>query len=73
MLVDQKQLAAALNYEPNQTAKIEKCLRDQGIPVFYGKGGCVWTTTESIAQLGIKELSSSESISIDGIDHGKAA
>ena len=68
-IVTQEQLAEAMHFEPNQTARIEKMLRDQGITVFYGKGGCVWTTTECIAQAANSELRS-EKITIDGHKNG---
>lgn len=73
MIVTQAQLAEAMHYGPGQTAKIEKCLRDQGIQFFYGKGGCIWTTTELIAQAHNKAVASNDHITIDGPHHGQAA
>lgn len=72
MILSQEQLAEAMHFEPNQTAKIERCLRDQGITYFYGKGGCIWTTTELIAEAAHKALASNDDIRIDK-SHGKAA
>lgn len=69
VIVTQEQLAEALHYEPTQTSRIEKMLRDQGIAVFYGKGGCVWTTTECIAQAANQGVTS-DKIKIDGLDNG---
>jgi len=65
MLVNQSQLAEATGFEPNQMARIEKCLIRQGIKVFYGKD-CIWTTTELIAQASQQEvLSVTQIIKID--------
>jgi len=65
MILSQSQLAKALGFKPNQMAKIEKCLRRQGIKVFYGKN-CIWTTTELIAQAKqLEVLSDSQIIKID--------
>jgi len=72
MIITQAQLAEATGYNPAQTAKIEKCLRDQGITVFYGRGGCIWTTTELIAQARIGTVTSADTIKIDS-HHGQAA
>lgn len=72
MLLSQEQLAEALHFAPNQTAKIEACLKSQGISYFYGKGGCVWTTTELIAQAGAHTSANSDTIRIDD-HHGQAA
>lgn len=72
MLVTQAQLAEATGYKPDQAARIEKCLRDQGIQLFYGRAGCIWTTTELIAQAHQSALASGEHITIDS-PHGQAA
>lgn len=72
MLLSQEQLAEALHFAPNQTAKIEACLKSQGITYFYGKGGCVWTTTELIARAGAQGPATNDSIRIDN-HHGQAA
>jgi len=65
MILSQLQLAEALGFEPNQTARIEKCLTKQGIKVFYGKN-CIWTTSEIIAQAANQEvLSDSQIIRLD--------
>jgi len=73
MLVTQAQLAEATGYQPDQAARIEKCLRDQGIQFYYGRAGCIWTTTELIAQARAHTLTSAEHIKIDSNPHGKAA
>jgi len=72
MLVTQQQLAEAMHFDAGQTAKIEKCLRDQSIQFFYGRAGCIWTTTELIAQASAHTLTSAENITIDK-HHGQAA
>ena len=51
-VLTQQQLAEATGYHPHEAKRIRKCLESQGIRVFSGKGGVVWTTTECVAEAG---------------------
>lgn len=48
-IIRQEELMEATGYE--RRADLERCLRDQGITLFYGKGGKIWTTSEILAQV----------------------
>lgn len=48
MIVAEEQLLEVTGYK--RPADLEKCLRDQGIKYFYGKGNRIWTTTEILAK-----------------------
>lgn len=58
-IVTQEQLAEATGFEPSQTARIEKCLAQQGIVVFHGRNR-IWTTTEIIAKAAEQAISSND-------------
>lgn len=74
MLLSQEQIAEALHFEPNQTARIEACLRSQGIPYMYGKGGSITTTSEAITYVLLNGKTGMDTLKIDGINiDGKAA
>ena len=45
-LVNEEQLKAWLKIE--QRATLEKYLRERGVKIFHGKGGCICTTVEAI-------------------------
>ena len=65
MILSQEHIAQAMHYDPSQTSKIEKCLRGQGITYFYGRAGCIWTTTELISQAAKQTIAANDPIKID--------
>lgn len=65
MILSQEHIAQAMQYDPSQTAKIEKMLRSQGITYFYGRAGCIWTTTELISQAAKQTIAANDPIKID--------
>lgn len=63
MIVTQETLSDATGYR--DAARIRKCLTNQGIKVFTGKNGRIWTTTDLISKAGIELSSAIEFIEED--------
>ncbi|NOT13580.1 MAG: hypothetical protein HOP23_17430 [Methylococcaceae bacterium] len=63
MLIDSEQLQKATGYE--RPGDLEKCLKNNGVRVLYGKNGQPFTTLDAInAALGLKTSDAKEEIDI---------
>jgi hypothetical protein len=63
ILIDSEQLKKATGYE--RPGDLEKCLKNNGVRVLYGKNGQPFTTLDAInAALGLKTSDAKEEIDI---------